>query len=166
MALKKKRKKFNPLAASKARRTRGRPKGSGILWNDGLRAEIVRQLIEGATTREVCEQEGFPSRSELFRELRQNENFANAYSEAKVEAPGAILDIAMDYATDASGDTDGERMRMAESYSRVAHAHAAAIAPKKYGQLLKVGNADGDGPLVVEIVSFAATKKDAPQASE
>jgi hypothetical protein len=129
-----------------------------------LKAEMIRLLGEGATTREICELPNMPARATLFEWLGTDEAFRAEYEKAKIAAANVIVDEALDYSREAveHGDgTDHARAKTAESYANVAIKYAQCVAPRQFGQLVKLGNETGDGPAVLQIISYAAQTLDA-----
>lgn len=143
--------------SQKKRKRLGPPKpGQPIHSTSELKAEICRLLSEGATTREICELESMPARATLFEWLSGDHEFRAHYEEAKVLAATVIVDEAMDYVREAvdGSDTDHMRARVAESFANVALKYAEKVAPRQFGQLVKLGNSEGDGPAIIQLINY------------
>jgi hypothetical protein len=150
--------------SQKKRKRLGPPDGSKAYTATAeLKAEIVRLLGEGATTREICELPTMPARATLFEWLDADPAFREVYEKAKISAANVIVDEAMDYAREAvehDGEADHARAKTAESYANVAIKYAQCVAPRQFGQLVKLGNETGDGPAVLQIISYASKTLD------
>jgi hypothetical protein len=147
-----------PWSEKKQKRLGPAKAGQPIHSTSELKAEICRLLSEGATTREVCDLPSMPARKTLFEWLSADHEFRAHYEEAKVLAAQVIVDEAMDYAREAveSGSgSDHTRARIAESFANVAIKYAEKVAPRQFGQLVKLGNSEGDGPAVIQLVNYA-----------
>lgn len=147
-----------PPCPYKERRHR-KPK-SGAFNRPEIRAEILRLLKEGCTTSEICHLPGYPSRAVLFDWLQADPAFRAEYEAAKVAAAEAVLDEALDRGRDAGvpvdahGKQDLGRMKVAQAFANIATAYAAAIAPRQYGQLVKVGAEAGAGGITIQVVQY------------
>lgn len=51
-------------------------------YTDTLAAEIIWQVMEGKSTRKICEQDGMPSRDTLYRWLANSPDFSDQYVRA------------------------------------------------------------------------------------
>lgn len=66
--------------------------------------EICSQIAEGKSLRELCEQEGMPSKSSIFKWLRTEEGFADNYTRAKEQQAEHFADELVAIADDGSND--------------------------------------------------------------
>lgn len=131
-------------------------------WTDEMKEKICELLVEGATIREVCAFRGFPSKAELFRELAQDEEFAKAYGMAKEIGAGTPLEEGLDVGRDAVEADGGENVNksmVAHRYMQIGAIYAEKMAPKKYGQLLKLGGDEDTGPIQIQVVNYATLAK-------
>lgn len=163
-------------AWSQAKRKRLGPPVKGRAYAEAdkarMKAEIIRLLGESATTREICELETMPTRATLFEWLQEDDEFRDAYENAKVIAANGIVDEALDYArevveasVDDENGPDHARARVAESYANVAMKYAEMIAPRTFGKLVKLTDASGNGPAVIQLVNFGTQTVDGEGAS-
>jgi len=54
------------------------------------------------------------------------------------------------------------RARVAEIMFGVATKYAEKVAPRQYGQLVKLSDATGDGPITLQIVSYGSKTPEKP----
>lgn len=115
---------------------------------------VVRYLEEGATLAEVINTRGLCSHGSLYRARAADPEFDEAVRAALVQGAAAAIAEAEDLSRDAveSGDTDA--MRIAESFHRCTLGYAEKVAPRDYGQLIKLGGHDG-GALSVQVTNYA-----------
>jgi hypothetical protein len=61
----------------------------------------------------------------------------------------------------ASNSGDPDLMRVAEAFNRCSVSYAEKMAPREFGQLVKLGNPDG-GELQLKVISYAVPAIEAP----
>lgn len=138
-----------------------------------LRAEILRLLRSGVTMTEMCARLDMPPLASLFNIRRNDPAFGAEFSLAMAEHAEALISDAMDQAiavADSALDqpinpSDADKpiraghevnaAKSAEFYLNSALKYAGAIAPAKYGTLLKVTDAQIGNGLQISIVSYA-----------
>jgi hypothetical protein len=62
--------------------------------------------------------------------------------------------VTVELSKSATNSSDPDLMRIAEAFHRCAVGYAEKVAPREFGQLVKVGGVDG-GALQVQVVSYA-----------
>lgn len=122
-------------------------------------ADIICEcLIEGMSLIRICEAEGFPNRSTVFRWLEAHPEFATKYARAR-QLQAEMMD---DMILEAAANTTSENAHAQRVKIGAYQWRAAKLKPKVYGELLKLGDPDAE-KLTVEIVRFG--KNDARSAS-
>ena len=110
---------------------------------------ICECLIEGISLRRICSEPNFPNRSTVLRWLDENDAFATKYARARTMQADLMDDMILDAAADTNAENAAaQRVKIAAYQWR-----ASKLKPKVYGELLKLGNPDGE-KLTVEIVRF------------
>ena len=131
--------------------------------------EICATIADGVSVRQACIEHG-QNRSELYKWLRKNPDFADQYARAKEESAEPYAEEMLDIADDGRNDwEERENARTGETYialNREAIERsrlrietrkwiASKLKPKKYGD--KVQH-DVDGKLEITLVD--ATKRE------
>lgn len=117
------------------------------------RYAVIRLLEEGATLVEIAALEGMPSASSVYREARENPQFADAVQAARAACAATAIEEAQAELREAAAGNDTDRMSIANAYQRGTLEYAAKIAPREFGQLVKLAGADG-GALTVNLVNY------------
>lgn len=121
------------------------------IFSNELADRICAELSDGKSLRTVCKQEGMPSKSTVFRWLRENKQFAEAYSRAKEEASDAWVEEILDIADDGTNDwmevhdkegksawkVNGEHIQRSRVRIDTRKWVASKMKPKKYGDKLE-----------------------------
>jgi len=118
-----------------------------------IKLALVALIEEGATLVEIARMEGMPSVGTVYNAMKNDPQFATDMDAARGASATTVIEEAQHELREAleSGDTD--RMSMAVGYHRGSLEYAAKIAPREYGQLLKIAGADG-GALTVNVVNY------------
>jgi hypothetical protein len=114
---------------------------------------VVALISRGATLTEIAAMEGMPSESTIFRATRNDEQFAQDMSEARAMSATVNIDEAQHQLRESLETGDSDAVAMASQYHKATHEYAAKIAPREYGQLVKIAGADG-GALTVQVVDY------------
>lgn len=127
------------------------------------RAHVLELVREGATLAEICTLRGVTSYTRLYHTRSIDPVFdAEVRAAATMGAETAISE-AQELSKAAAQEGNPDLMRVAESFARVSMLYAEKIAPREFGQLVKLGNHDG-GPLSLQVVNYAiAASTDAAQ---
>jgi hypothetical protein len=135
----------------------GRPSA----YSEEIAERICGEISAGKSLRSICEQEGMPTKTTVFRWLASEEAFRDQYARARETQADAmleeILEIADDGRSDSYTDDEGnvrtDQDVIARSRLRVDTRKWAMskMAPKKYGDKLDVNH---DGKVTVQIVRF------------
>ena len=152
---------------------RNAPARSGPLDTPVLREEILRLLRSGVTMTEMCARDDMPPLATLFNMRRVDPAFGAEFALAMTEQAEALISDAMEQAQgvidaelqpvnpeDAfepgrAGSSKVNAAKSAEFYMNSALKYAGAIAPAKYGQLLKVTDAQIGNGVQISITSYA-----------
>jgi hypothetical protein len=128
---------------------------------------ICRRLAEGEPLRAICRDEGMPPESTVRQwALDDVDGFAARYAHARelgIEAMAEqCIEIADDSGSDFSAGDDGpafnaEHVQRSKLRVDTRKWLLAKMAPKKYGDRIDVGNADGK-PFEVKDTGEAATR--------
>lgn len=120
---------------------------------------ICERLSQGDSLRSICEAEDMPACSSVFKWLTQQPAFAEQYARAREAQADHMAEEILQIADDGRNDTyqtdNGEAVNhdvIARSRLRVDARKwlASKMAPKKYGDKLAVGGAEGLPPVKSE----------------
>lgn len=96
-----------------------------------LEDAILSRIEEGESMRQICSDEGMPSRRTVLRWLRENNSFATKCARARDEQADFTFDRHQDIIEDMfAGTIQTDQARVALSALQW---RAAKLAPKKYG---------------------------------
>lgn len=116
-----------------------------------MAALICERISNGESLRSICEDEGFPSKSTVFKWLSENEAFSDQYARAREAQADAIFDDILSIADDARNDwmekldgeganlgwrENGEAVRRSQLRIDARKWMAGKLRPKKYGEKL------------------------------
>jgi hypothetical protein len=138
-----------------------------------LRESILDLLRQGATMTEICAREDMPPLASLFEWRRKDDAFQAAFQAAMVDHAETLISDAMDQniiAVDEAHDCEPvngapvksshvfepARAKAADQYLQAALKYAGAMAPAKFGTLLKVSDAQIGNGLQISITSYAS----------
>lgn len=138
-----------------------RQKAGGI--PEDARQHILCEMMKGRSVRQILrEDEGMPARSVLYAELAEDREFADQYARAMEVRAETLFDEILDIADDGHNDwmerTFGEDTRWVENGEALRRSALRVDArkwalskmqPKKYGDKIAIGGADGLPPLQV-----------------
>jgi transposase-like protein len=106
--------------------------GQPTTLNEAVAEEVLDRIAGGETVLSIGAEPDMPSAATIYKWARQNEAFAKAYVRAKAIAADLMFDMIYDIALEASEETvQADALRI-----RALRAHAAQIAPRRYGQWL------------------------------
>lgn len=146
------------------------------MYNEEIGAYICGELVEGRSLKEICAEEGMPSRMTVYNWILRNEKFKEAYTLARMDQADTLADEIISIADDKSNDTitnpeTGEPMQNKEWINRsrlridARKWIAAKMKPKKYGDMV-YHRGDSNEPISVEInmgqAAIEATKAISP----
>lgn len=114
-----------------------------VPYSQDLADRICAQLADGKSMRTVCSADGMPSRTTLFRWMRDIPGFVEQYDKAKAESADALVDDMLADARNESLDPNSRRIRV-DTMKWI----ASKMKPKKYGDKLALTDNDG-GPLAI-----------------
>lgn len=120
------------------------PVGRPSLYTEELATEFCSRLVDGTSTRKVCQADDMPCTATIFKWMAEKPEFSEQYAKAKAQAAEAlaeeIFDIADDNAFDYTEGKDGELRVNNDAIQRarlrvdVRKWYLSKIVPKKYGE--------------------------------
>ena len=126
-----------------------------------LKADILWLLKNGCTLTEISSRDEMPSFPVLFDWRKADPDFDAAIQEAMQVNAEYIVKEGLDLVrveTDRK-NVDTDRQKVMAAYSDAALKYAAAIAPRKFGALAKLGAEGSDTPHI-HIVAFGSAPMD------
>lgn len=115
---------------------------------------ICSEITSGRSLRSVCQDEGMPASSTIFKELASNIHYAEQYARARQASADAMLEELLEIADEKSGDPARDRLRLDTRKWAM-----SKMAPKKYGDKLELAG-DPDAPVVTSIaIRYVDAKK-------
>lgn len=168
-----------PWSKRKAAR-HGRPRKEDALDTTEMRAEIVRLVSAGCTITEIAAREDMPDKTLIHKWKRKYPDFFEAMEDAQEACAQAIIEDAVDMVREASesalevepvsektGKKSGReapvipspestltRARIAEIAFKTSVTYAEKIAPKRFGNLVKLSDAALSGAPIVQLVNY------------
>ncbi len=123
-------------------------------YSQELGDRICNELSEGISLRTVCLAEDMPSKTTVFRWLRENKEFRNQYATAKDESADALFEETIDIA---DGSVDEAKQADPKASGAVVNAirlkvdtrkwMMSKMKPKKYGDKLDMTTNGKDLPV-------------------
>lgn len=120
------------------------PGGRPSIYTEEIATEFCSRLVDGTSTRKVCEMDDMPCTTTIFKWMAEKPEFSEQYAKAKSQAAEAlaeeIFDIADDNAFDYIEGKDGELRVNNDAIQRarlrvdVRKWYLSKIVPKKYGE--------------------------------
>lgn len=120
--------------------------------------KICAEIADGKSVRRVCELEGMPHRTTVFRWLREFPEFQKQYTLATEARADAFVEETIDIADDGSNDwmdanepdnpgykLNGEHIQRSKLRIDTRKWNAARMKPKKYGDKVDLTHASPDG---------------------
>jgi hypothetical protein len=138
-------------------------------YSDVMADTICERISDGQSLRTICEDEGMPNKSTVFRWLAANPEFATKYAHAREAQADALVDEMIDIADDGRNDwmekrnqdgenigwqENGEALRRSDIRIKTRQWVAAKLRPKKYGEKLELEH--GGKITLTPIINFNA----------
>jgi len=144
------------IRKSEARRTASqkRPYRPPAPLPQDLRDRVLELLRDGATMAEICTTRELTSYGRVYHTRTVDPQFDADVRAAQAIGAEAALAEAQELSRLAADSGNPDLMRVAESFSRVTTLYAEKIAPREFGQLVKLGNSDGS-LLSMQVINFA-----------
>lgn len=120
------------------------------------KALVLALLQAGATILEVTRRKGMPKLGDVWATLEADAVFKVAFHKAAANGAATMLAEAQDVARDAAISGDPDEVRAADMYMRVVEKYVEKIAPREYGQLVKLAGDEAHAAITVQLVQFAA----------
>lgn len=137
----------------KRREAKLKPLGD-VRLPDETKDLIIEAVAEGAMITELVERNVLPSYHHLWNECKRDTIFDAEYKAAQAKGARLLMNAANEHAQEMLESGDVDQMRCAESFMRVTETFVEKIAPKEFGQLVKLGS-DPDAPLAVQVINYA-----------
>jgi hypothetical protein len=132
---------------------------------------ICDRLAEGESLKSICEDDGMPARSTVFKWLAENTTFSDMYARAREEQADAVFDEILSIADDGRNDwmerrgeedagwvTNGENLQRSKLRIDARKWMAGKLRPKKYGDKLDIEHS-GDMNVTFQTVYEAPPEK-------
>lgn len=144
--------------------------GRPTIFTPELGTEICEGLASGKSLREVCAADGLPDPRTVYRWLLDDKHaeFCQQYARARELQAEKWADEIVDVADDGSNDwmqrhsKDGQAIGWVENGEAVSRSRLrvdtrkwvlSKLMPKKYGDKVAVTGGDGEGPVVLKVVT-------------
>jgi hypothetical protein len=167
---------YNPMEVQKIEPVGGwnasKPKmGRPSKYSDELALSICDRLADGESLKAMCEDDGMPTRSTIFKWLAENKHFSDMYTRAREEQADALFDEIIAISDDGTNDwmekkgiegenigwlENGEALRRSALRIDARKWAAAKLLPRKYSEKFQV-DANHSGTVGV---TFYETKID------
>jgi hypothetical protein len=138
-----------------------------------LAARICARLSEGESLRSVCKSDDMPATSTIFLWIQRHKEFSEQYARAKEESADALAEEILDIADDGSNDwmkrfskddpegaaswmLNGEHVQRSRLRVDTRKWIASKLKPKKYGDKIGVGGAEGLPPVAYTEIAVRA----------
>ena len=119
------------------------------MFSQEVADRICEQIAEGRSLRDICQDEGMPAKSTVFKWLSERREFSDQYARAREAQADALFDEILSIADDGSNDTirddDGNERPNQEVIARsrlrvdARKWMAGKLRPKVYGDKLELG---------------------------
>lgn len=129
-------------------------------YTEEAAAIICERIADGESLKAICEDEGMPSKSTVFKWLAEIPGFSDKYARARETQADAIFDDILSIADDGRNDwmerkdaedgsigwrENGEAIRRSQLRIDARKWMAGKLRPKKYGDKLDVEHGVSDG---------------------
>lgn len=141
------------------RKRRDAIKGAAKALDAKGKALVLRMVNEGSTLLEVVRRDGIGSYGAVWAAVDADPEFAAALHKASAKGAAALLEEAQQLAADAADAGDQDAIRAADMYMRCTQSFVEKVAPREYGQLVKLAGDAAQSAITVQVVSFANAKK-------
>lgn len=122
-------------------------------YTEEIALRICERLANGESLKSMCEEEGMPSKSTVFKWLSENQAFSDNYARAREAQADALFDDILSIADDGRNDwmerkdaedenmgwrENGEALRRSQLRIDARKWMAGKLRPKKYGDKLEL----------------------------
>lgn len=145
--------------------TAGRPSD----YSDEVTDVICERIANGESLKAICEENGMPCKSTVFKWLSERTEFSDKYTRAREAQADALFDDILSIADDGKNDwmeknygeetrwvENGEALRRSQLRIDARKWMAGKLKPKKYGDKTIHTGADGESPVQVVIAGTDA----------
>ena len=143
-----------------------RPVGRPTDYSEEIAEKICLLLAEGKSLRSVCDEDGMPDKSTVFRWLYKNEQFRDRYAYAKEIGCYAVEEEAVEIADDGTNDwmekfsrgqsvgweLNGEHVQRSKLRIETRKWFMERIAAKRYGNKVDVNHGVQPNNPIVELL--------------
>lgn len=116
--------------------------------------EVCSEIVAGKSLNSICQRDDMPSVVTIFKWLRQQEDFAKSYAQAREAQADTLADQLHDIADNSTGDVQRDRLRV-DTRKWI----ASKLKPKKYGDKIDA-TVEHSGQVGVTFTTIYETKKD------
>lgn len=131
-----------------------RPQRPASPLDERTRDLVLELLREGATLAEICIARKVTSYTRLYQTRVADPAFDAEVRKASAMGAETAIAEAQEFGKQAAAEGNPDMMRVAESFGRLSTTYAEKIAPKEFGQLVKLGDHNG-GALQIVVANFA-----------
>lgn len=125
------------------------PSGRHSEYTPEIGAHICSEIAAGRSLRSICDDEGMPNKSTVFRWLARHPEFRDQYSRAQEDRTAAMAEEIIEIADD-EGIADVQRARLRVDARKWL---MSKMAPKKYGDKVAIGGDKDMDPIETRDVS-------------
>jgi hypothetical protein len=118
-----------------------------------VKARVIGLFEEGMTITELFRTLGMPNGASYWRACDADPAFATLAKQAQARGAAVKMALAQENAEREAESRDPDRARVAQSLCAVTMTYAEKIAPKEFGQLVKLGS-DGSMPFAVHVINY------------
>ena len=128
--------------------------------DDDAKTLILLLLKDGATLAEIVRIPGFATFGSIAAARRLDAAWDAEVQAALTEGAAAMLAQAQTYATESLSTLDIDRMRMADILSKITALYAEKMAPRAFGQLVKLAGDESMAPVTISVINYARQSVD------
>jgi len=116
---------------------------------------LIELLSDGAMLPELIEDGLVPSFWHVWNTCAHDPVFDARYRTAVMRGATVMLKDAQTFAIEEAESGDPDRIRVADAVMRITETYAQKLAPREFGQLVKLAG-DPDAPLTLQVISYVA----------
>lgn len=129
--------------------------GRATSYNESTAGAIIEQIAEGNSLRSICLDPEMPGLQTVFDWLTKYEDFRSKYARARESQADVMDDKILQVADECTEETaQAARVKIGAYQWR-----ASKLNPKKYGDKLGIGAAEGLDSLTVRVLPIQAEMK-------
>jgi hypothetical protein len=141
-------------------------KGPSKPLDEAGKALVLRLVNEGATLLEAVRREGVGSYGAVWATVDADPAFAVELQKAATKGAAALLNDAQKLSADAAESGDQDAIRAADMYMRCTQSFVEKVAPREYGQLVKLAGDAAQAAITVQVVRFSVPDDKSPENAD